>query len=129
MHTFQRIMDSQTPRASDIFNSPQRGTALRRTNEQFDTITASLDALQTKLDNTYKTLSDAIAEVREMVEERRSYVIRGAIPDNSYDLTIIPDEGDFRWVWFTDGSSGLAESSENRKFGIGGFFGSEMEKA
>lgn len=122
-------MDSQTPRASDIFNSPQRGTALRRTNEQFDTITASLDALQTKLDNTYKTLSDAIAEVREMVEERRSYVIRGAIPDNSYDLTIIPDEGDFRWVWFTDGSSGLAESSENRKFGIGGFFGSEMEKA
>lgn len=72
---------------------------LNRINNQFDNISASLDALQTRADNAFKSICEAIVEVREAVEERRSYVIRGAIPDNSYDLTIVPDEGDFRWCW------------------------------
>ena len=112
-------------RLSDTFASPLRGTALDRANSQFDTISACLDSLQTKAQNAFKDISTAIDEVREAVEERRSYVIRGAIPDNTYDLTIIPDNGDFRWCWFTDGSSGVAEASDKRSFAIGGYFGFE----
>ena len=92
-------------RQSDIFSSPLRGTALDRVNSQFDTISTCLDSLQTKAENSFKEISAAIAEVREAVEERRSFVIRGAIPDNLFDLTIIPENGDFRWCWLVSTSS------------------------
>lgn len=90
-------MNRQQP--SDTFNSPPRGTALNRINEQFDSITASLDSLQSRAENAFQSISDAIGEVRESIEEKRTYVIRGAIPDDTFDLTIIPDDGEFRWCW------------------------------
>lgn len=112
-------------RLSETFSSPLRGTSLNRVNSQFDAISASLDSLQTKAEGAFKEISAAIAEVREAVEQKRSYVIRGAIPDDTFDLTVVPDDGEFRWCWFTDGSSGVPEASEKRCFAIGGYFGFE----
>ena len=97
---FCRIMDSgRDYPASSIFNSPPKGTALRKINSDYDCIEEGLTALTKKAESAYADILKGIDEVREAVAERRSLTIRGAVEDNSYDINLLPEEGEFRWVW------------------------------
>ena len=95
-------MSKKATVASDIFKSPPRGTNLDKINADYDIIMENLNALALKAESAFNTIMAGIDEVRESVKERRSLVIRGDVADETYGLNIIPEEGHFRWVWFTD---------------------------
>ena len=118
-------MARQATVASDIFNSPPKGTNLSKVNADYDIILENLDALAVRAESAFGSIMSGIDEVRESVNERRSLVIRGEVVDETYGLNISPEEGHFRWIWFTDGSSGKLPEGDTIRFGIGAYFGWE----
>ena len=118
-------MARQASVASSIFNSPPKGTNLDKVNADYDCILENLNSLADRAETAFKSIMTGIDEVREAVNERRSLVIRGEVEDETHGLNITPEEGNFRWVWFTDGSSGKLPEGDTIRFGIGGYFGWE----
>ena len=118
-------MAKRTSVASDIFNSPPRGSNLSKVNADYDSILENLNSLAATAEAAFSSIMAGIGEVREAVNERRSLVIRGEVADETYGPNISPEEGNFRWIWFTDGSSGKLPEGDTIRFGIGAFFGWE----
>ena len=118
-------MARQATVASAVFNSPPRGTNLNKVNADYDSILENLNALAEKAESAFKSIMSGIDDVRESVQERRSLVVRGEVVDETYGLNITPEQGHFRWIWFTDGSSGKLPEGDTIRFGIGGYFGWE----
>ena len=113
--------------ASAIFSSPPRGTALDKVNVDYDCILESLSVLEEKAESALAGIRLGIEEVREACNQRRSLLIRGEVQDESYGLTLIPDQGEFRWLWFTDGSSGKLPEGDTTRYGLGAYFGWQTE--
>lgn len=118
-------MAKQASVASDIFNSPPKGTNLCKINADYDCILENLNALAASAETAFSSIMSGIDEVRQAVNERRSLVIRGEVTDETYGLNVSPEEGNLRWIWFTDGSSGKLPDGDTLRFGIGAYFGWE----
>ena len=109
-------MAKQASVASDIFNSPPKGTNLCKINADYDCILENLNALAASAETAFSSIMSGIDEVRQAVNERRSLVIRGEVTDETYGLNVSPEEGNLRWIWFTDGSSGKLPDGDTLRF-------------
>ena len=85
--------------ASSIFTSPPKGTGLDKVNADYDCILDSLKVLEEKAECAFNSIRSGIEEVREACNERRSLLIRGEVQDESFGLNLMPDQGEFRWLW------------------------------
>ena len=94
-----RMNSSGASRASDIFSSPPRGTELQKINHFYDTIMECINHLEHKMDENYSICKKALTDVRESVNERRSFAIRGEVHEKTYDVNVVSCSGELRWAW------------------------------